>query len=282
MTGQRILLIDDDLMIGDSIKVVAESMSLEITVTSKSVDFEKALPIVDPEIILLDLQLPDIDGIELLRYLAVCKSRAKILVMSGMDEKIIGSAKALGKAHGLRIVGSLHKPFRLAELRTKLTEIIEMTPGDVATNVTNIRQAIAPRPSATSLSPEEELRHAIQNNELILYYQPKIMLENRMVVGTEALVRWQHPERGLVPPDEFIPLAEETGLIEPLTHWALAEASRQTAEWLNDGYDLTVSVNVPAQMLNDLDFPRTVNRILVASVRWSQKIGQPVKVYSTG
>ena len=265
MTGQRILLIDDDLAIGKSIKVVAESMSFEITVTSKSVDFEKALPTVDPEIIFLDLQLPDIDGVELLRFLAESNSTAKIIVMSGMDEKTIGTAKTLGKTHGLRIMGSLHKPFGLAELRTKLTEIIEMAPEDKAHNITNIRQEIAPRQSASGLSPEEELRRAVQNNEFILYYQPKIKLENRKVVATEALIRWQHPERGLVPPDEFIPLAEETGLIKSITYWALAEASRQTAEWLNVGYDLTVSVNVPVHMLNDLDFPRTVNRMVVAS-----------------
>jgi diguanylate cyclase (GGDEF)-like protein/PAS domain S-box-containing protein len=91
---------------------------------------------------------------------------------------------------------------------------------------------------------ERELRLALTRDELALYYQPKVSLRNDEVAGTEALVRWQHPERGLVPPGEFIGVAEETGLILQLGEWVLRTACRQAAAWP----DIEVSVNIsPAQ-----------------------------------
>ena len=81
-------------------------------------------------------------------------------------------------------------------------------------------------------------------------------------MGVEALVRWQHPEHGLVPPDEFIPLAERTGLIGPLTHYVLDEALRQGRQWSDAGHELSVAVNVSARRLLDLQFPDEVAALL--------------------
>jgi EAL domain-containing protein (putative c-di-GMP-specific phosphodiesterase class I) len=82
------------------------------------------------------------------------------------------------------------------------------------------------------------------------------------VLGVEALVRWQHPEHGLIPPDEFIPLAERTGLIGPLTHYVLDEALRQCRHWRDAGHELSVAVNVSARRLLDLQFPDEVAQLL--------------------
>ncbi len=97
---------------------------------------------------------------------------------------------------------------------------------------------------------EGDLRLAVERNELRLYYQPEIDLRTHEVIGFEALVRWQHPSRGLVPPDEFIPLAEETGEIVAIGHWVLEEACRQAREWqerLMAGADFTMSMNLSAK-----------------------------------
>jgi diguanylate cyclase (GGDEF)-like protein len=91
-----------------------------------------------------------------------------------------------------------------------------------------------------------ELRGAIDAGQLVLHYQPVVFLPTGEVTGVEALVRWQHPERGLLPPSEFIPLAEQNGVIAPLTDWVLAEAARQTAAWDRDGVHVTTSVNISA------------------------------------
>ncbi|WKZ85762.1 EAL domain-containing protein [Ralstonia pickettii] len=93
----------------------------------------------------------------------------------------------------------------------------------------------------------QDLRRAVERHELVLHYQPKFNAPNGPIMGVEALVRWQHPQRGLVPADEFIPLAEKTGLIVPLGAWVLDEACRQMAQWQREGHaGWTVAVNLSA------------------------------------
>jgi diguanylate cyclase (GGDEF)-like protein len=103
-----------------------------------------------------------------------------------------------------------------------------------------------------------DLHGALDAGQLFLAYQPKIDLRTGRVVGVEALARWRHPLRGLVPPDEFIPVAEETGLIASLTDWAIAEALAQSARWLSAGMAIPVAVNLTPLLLTDLSVAGTV------------------------
>jgi diguanylate cyclase (GGDEF)-like protein/PAS domain S-box-containing protein len=96
-----------------------------------------------------------------------------------------------------------------------------------------------------------ELRHAIEQNELILHYQPKINMKKKHIIGVEALVRWQHPEKGFMAPGLFIPMAEQTGLIHPLTYWVLNEALAQVSRWHQQGLELIISINLAVQNLLD-------------------------------
>ena len=107
-----------------------------------------------------------------------------------------------------------------------------------------------------------ELRRAIERRELVLHYQPKATLAEGRVCGVEALVRWQHPERGLVPPDVFIPIAEHTGLIRPLTLFVVEEALRQCRSWRDQGFDLSIAVNVAMRNILDEEFPTELARML--------------------
>jgi diguanylate cyclase (GGDEF)-like protein len=107
-----------------------------------------------------------------------------------------------------------------------------------------------------------ELRRAIEDGQLLLHYQPKVDAHTGRILGVEALVRWQHPEHGLVPPGEFIPLAEHTGLIAPLTHYVLDAALAQCRQWRQAGHELSVGVNVSARRLLDLEFPDEVAGLL--------------------
>lgn len=107
-----------------------------------------------------------------------------------------------------------------------------------------------------------ELRRAIAKDELFLVYQPKVHLQDGTMRGVEALVRWNHPERGVVSPAEFIPVAEATGLIVPLTTWVLDRAAQQAAHWACNGLQLRVAVNVSAKNLRDERFPEQVLRVL--------------------
>lgn len=114
----------------------------------------------------------------------------------------------------------------------------------------------------TSLTLVAELRRAIAEHELVLHYQPKAALASGVVTSVEALVRWMHPERGMVLPDSFIPLAQETSLIGPLTLYVIEEALRQARSWQEQGIELSVAVNLSTRNLLDRSFPTQVAELL--------------------
>ncbi|MEO6697178.1 MAG: EAL domain-containing protein, partial [Gammaproteobacteria bacterium] len=118
------------------------------------------------------------------------------------------------------------------------------------------------RHSPQKLTLMSELRHAIEHAQLVLYYQPKLNLKTQTIVGVEALVRWRHPERGIIYPDQFIPLAEQTGLIKPLSLWVIDHALRQHIAWKRLGLDISVAVNLSARNLHDLDLTNQVSELL--------------------
>jgi len=110
---------------------------------------------------------------------------------------------------------------------------------------------------------ERELRDALKNNEFLLHYQPQIDIRTKKVVGTEALIRWQHPAKGLIPPDKFIPIAEATGLILPIGQWVIEEACRQLQQWRSDGFnELTMAINLSARQFFQNDLLENIKKTL--------------------
>ena len=176
-----------------------------------------------------------------------------------------------------RLQGALHRPFKLEEQEYMVTASVGATlyPADQTDSEGLLRNAESAMCASrderrggyhfysaamhTSVSRrfsmESELRHAIERGELVLHYQPKVSVETRAIVGAEALVRWQHPSRGLLPPATFIEVAEETGLIVPLGEWVLREACNQVMSWTEKGLrPVPVAVNLSSAQfhLDDL------------------------------
>jgi diguanylate cyclase (GGDEF)-like protein len=117
-------------------------------------------------------------------------------------------------------------------------------------------------PRRDRLALQSELRQAIAQNELLLHYQPKIDFRTGNINGVEAFVRWLHPKNGLMLPDDFIPLAEETGLIKPLTLCVLTQALQQYGEWRRNGIELPVAVRISSANLQDPEFPARIAQIM--------------------
>ncbi len=130
----------------------------------------------------------------------------------------------------------------------------------------NTYQHYAPAMNATSaerLALDNSLRRALERNELLLYYQPQLDLRTGNIVGAEALIRWRHPDLGLVSPAKFIPLAEDTGLIIPITEWVLKTACEQTMAWHREGYDgLRISVNLSGKHFRHRNLGHTITKAL--------------------
>ena len=116
--------------------------------------------------------------------------------------------------------------------------------------------------TAAHLALIGELRHAIGHDELLLHYQPTVALKTGRTIGVEALVRWQHPTQGLIPPDQFIPAAEETELVQPLARWVLNQGLSQLRSWNDSGLDVELAVNLSAWNLRDPDFPELTSGLL--------------------
>lgn len=240
---QRILVIDDEGDVGDFVCAAAQAMGFDCTVTTDAETFLEALA---PEttFILLDLIMPRLDGIEVLRLLGQQKCAAGIILMSGVGKRVLETAGQLAQVLGLSIVGHLQKPFRLAELETLLAKVARPV---ASPTVQSIAQPVA---------PNEELRNAIDRNEFVLHYQPQIDIETGRMVGVEALVRWQHPDRGLIFPDSFIGRAEELGLIDELGWLVMERGMSEVGQFTNgDGKNLMLSMNASVHSLHDLKFP---------------------------
>ena len=207
MNQDRLLIVDDDSGFRNYARRVGEASGYETFITASAAEFKEKIRSWRPTVILLDLQMPGADGVELLRDLAEAKSAARILIASGVDTKVLEAAERLASERGLSMAGTLQKPVRLALLRDELERL---------------REFEAPLLAGA-------LAHAIANGELLLEYQPKLDCRTGQVRGVEALARWQHPTRGIVPPDKFVPLAEQSGLIHDMTDWVVASATRQAA-----------------------------------------------------
>jgi len=239
----KILVIDDEVDVGELISSAAEALGLECTATTNAHAFLAALTPYTT-LILLDLLMPQMDGVEVLRLLGERKCKAGIILMSGVGKRTLEAAGQLAEVLGLSIVGHLEKPFRLKELE----EVLQHQP-EVA--------APPPMQRAPQLAfSDDELRHAIVRNEFVLHYQPQIDIPTGRVFGVEALVRWQHPERGLIFPDNFIPRLEGLHLIDDLGWIVANRAISEVAQFTDsDGMPLMLSLNESVYSLQDLKFP---------------------------
>jgi EAL domain-containing protein (putative c-di-GMP-specific phosphodiesterase class I)/FixJ family two-component response regulator len=243
MANRRILILDDDAGVGQTIQWIAESLGFEAEFVTRPEEFFLRLEQKSPDIITIDLVMPELDGVEIMRLLAERKSRAKIVISSGMGTRVLDAAQRSASEHGLSILGVISKPISKEALRLLVGNGSECDqPPSVET----------PSPSRDEFEvTRSDLQNALDRHEFILAYQPKIQCKSGATAGFEALVRWKHPDRGIVMPDSFIPAMENTGLIDALT----GQIFEQSLEWFSQSFSQSnpkLSLNISAKSLVDI------------------------------
>ena len=242
-SSERIVLIDDDRVVGEIVSGLAKSMDLQCDVTKNSEEFFARIG-PDTSVILLDLVMPEMDGIEILRLLGERNCKSRIILMSGINIRVIETAKKLAQSLGLTVVGHLQKPFPITELQ-------ELLSANIAP------EKLVDQPAEQQLEiPDADFIRAIDKGEFVLHYQPQISITKGIVTGVEALSRWHHPELGLVYPDSFIYRIEALGLMDRFC-WITAERALNEVRQFSQvsGYLPRLAINVSVSSLRDLKFP---------------------------
>ncbi len=244
----KLYILDDDEQYAMLLAEVASNIGWEVITEQNPVTFLQN-NILQGSVLVLDLNMPEMDGIEVIRTLAEKKINLLLILVSGFDARVLHSAQQLAEAHHFKVLASLTKPMSIQEFAQTLTNI-------------------KPQSEITSKSPLTEnpvsfteLDQAIHQHHLLLCYQPQINMKTGDLHGVEALVRWQHPEHGMIYPDQFIGLAEKSGLIEPLTEEVIRLAVEQSRQWQEKGINIAISINVSTKNITSLSLPEQLKEL---------------------
>lgn len=268
----KILVIEDDELIRETLLQLLESHSYRVIVAENGrFGVQMALAEI-PDLILCDVQMPEIDGYDVLRTLrqnSLAATIPFIFLTAQSDKTDFRRGMELGADDYLT------KPFTKAELlgaiasrvskRQTITQPLTLALHQAEAR---LKDLVNESTKVSVLCPEKLalealLRRALAQGEFQVYYQPQVDIATGQVIGAEALLRWQNPDRGIISPAEFIPLAEETGLIIQIGEWVLLCACAQAASWVAAGFSpFTISVNLSARQLSDPDMKARIVQIL--------------------
>ncbi len=249
MPEPTFVVVDDEPAMGEMLCDVAAQVGYASVHFSVADDFIVAYD-GSHDVIAVDLMMPGTDGIEVLRFLAKRECCAALILISGFDSSVLHSAQKLAQELELNFIATLDKPFHPDKLQALLKDLHRVEP---------------PQDNGSHISHNppglEEIRRAVANDEFILHFQPQFQIDSGEIIGCEALVRWQHPTRGMIPPIEFIELAERNDLIDDITWIVLKKAARRLGEFHKHQPHMKLSVNLSARTLNNLDLPERIAKL---------------------
>jgi len=253
------LIVDDDTILCDFIKAHTEKQNFVSTTLSNPENFESVYNCTRYHLIILDLNMPNVDGVELIRFLSAKKSSAYIILVSAVSKNILFAAQDLALNQNLNMLGVLDKPINSQHL----DQFLVLARQHIIGKMDSERKPLPLFPEGSSELPSrEELLTAIAENQIDVYFQPKIQLPEQTFSGAEALARWHHPEKGNIPPDYFITFAERHNLIGVLTAHIIKRTCQHVRNWPSIAIPYKVSINLSERNLDDLQFPDVITEIV--------------------
>ena len=246
--NKELYILDDDEQYAQLLGEVARNNDWNVQIEQSPITFLKTNLNKDA-VLVLDLVMPEMDGIEVIRALSEKKIKILLILVSGFDTRVLHSAQQLAEAHDIKVLATLTKPISIQEFSKVLSKI----KGESAQE----------EKSSAVVAPilASELEHALNNNELVIHYQPQVNMKTGKLEGVESLARWQHPQRGLIFPDQFIALAENNSLIDKLTAEVITIAVEQNQSWKSEGFDIPISINVSAENITSLSLPEQLKTL---------------------
>ena len=275
--ANRLLVLDDDPFVPRWIRQVAEHEGYDVTVSGDLPNVRTFYRTFRPTLILIDLTLGGYQGLDALRLLAAERCTVPVILTGAAEAGVLHSASRFGMTLDLSMAGIIAKPIELGQLRRALAAHVHGSGDDEGSVIARMLREgvagdVATRRDQMRQDDEARLRAAFEAGELRVHYQPQVALASGAVVGVEALVRWQHPTRGLVSPNSFLPLAERIGLIRPLTMFVLESALDEVRGWARAGQDVSVAVNLSASMLDEPNLADDIERLCESKTVSPQKL----------
>lgn len=250
----RLVVLDDDESITDFMATVARECGWEAETATEELAFRTLVRAKPPDAILLDLQLGETDGIAQLQFLHSVNYAGAIALMSGFDARVLASAQHIGESLGLRIAALIEKPARSAEIRDVLMAI-ERAGGNRPSTGTAEAPPDAVQTGADAISAHQ-VGEAIDAGHMELHLQPIVSAAGHGVISAEALIRWRDPVRGLLPPSQFVSVAEtDERVIDQMTMWAVQTGAEQYRQLAQKGSAIRIFINISGRNLRSLDFP---------------------------
>jgi EAL domain-containing protein (putative c-di-GMP-specific phosphodiesterase class I) len=201
---------------------------------------------IDPfDILVCDLKMPDMDGLEFLRHMGKRHCSSSVIIASSLDEAITRSAEVMAQIYGVRLLGAIEKPIT----RSKLVPLL----------LGHFGRQWTPSPPLTEPISLAEIERGLEEHQFVPFFQPKIDMRHRKLAGVEALMRWQHPERGVVTPDAFIAIMEKNGLITRSTYELFDSALASCRYWDGYGHTVPLAINVSVESLSDTSLPEQLD-----------------------
>ncbi len=256
MQNLKLLIVDDSPVQREYMLQLCHDIGF--AEVSSAENGEIALPMLQQhkfDVLICDLEMPGLDGIELLHKVASLNCNAAVIIVSGREQNLLTAVELMARSDGLQVLGSLQKPLDTAAF----SQLLSQLKPQAHSNKNLAQQQQQP------LLDFKELSEALQQHRFVLHYQPKVDVQSGQLAGVEALVRLQHPSRGLIYPGHFIAVCERFNLIDALSYEVLLLAIAQLQQWRVQGFVPNISVNLSATSFENAFFLQQVNQLLADS-----------------